>query len=461
MADVLKPQISVKIQKSGGNDGFSITGHLEERFTYGISADYQQPFAQQLQNLANGFWVTSLYAKTHPIIAPQLTANYWQGSNTQDMQITLVLEAQSDPLTEIRTPILNLLSLVAPSYNGLLLDAPIKNSVLSEEQVKKITEEVAKASVSVSSSLLSLASTALETKLSDLTNGITDKALGAIDAVKGAVSNIANAVSGGIGQIAQSATQAVSPVMSAVSSGASKVVGAAGGAVGSLTDSLSNFTSSATAGLNSMASGVSGGIAGLTDSASGLVGSIVGSSNSLTTKAAEANAAAALNSKAALPESPTAKMMANIKSPIVSIQIGEYMLFPCVVITNVTTNILNQIDAYSGWPLSAEVQISFRPMFTQAFGDVVAVFLDKRSPVSTEEDVSGSLDPTETLASSITSVVTKPLQSVGNAITSSVSNVANAASNKIVAMTSGAVFKGAEAVGKMLPWGDDTEQADE
>ena len=58
----------------------------------------------------------------------------------------------------------------------------------------------------------------------------------------------------------------------------------------------------------------------------------------------------------------------------VSIAIGMYLYFPSVVITGVECDLLNQIEYASGWPMSATVNISFRPMFLPTQDDLYDMF---------------------------------------------------------------------------------------
>lgn len=47
----------------------------------------------------------------------------------------------------------------------------------------------------------------------------------------------------------------------------------------------------------------------------------------------------------------------------ISMAIGRYLFFPSIVITSVSTNILHLIEQNSGFPMSANVTLEFKPMF--------------------------------------------------------------------------------------------------
>lgn len=58
----------------------------------------------------------------------------------------------------------------------------------------------------------------------------------------------------------------------------------------------------------------------------------------------------------------------------ISISIGRYLYFPSVVITNVNSTLLHCIDGTTGWPMSATIDISFRPLFMPVVNDYKNMF---------------------------------------------------------------------------------------
>ena len=460
MAEEIKQYIAVKIQKTRqGSSGFSITGHLEERFTYGMSAEYQQPYANTLQDLVNRTPLSFL-TKTTPIIAPWMTASYWQGSETQDMQITIVLEAKSDPLTEVRQPIIDLLSLVAPSTTTEmnLLMSPIPQWRMSDKEkkefIKEATETTVKLGVVATQTAKDMAAATAAAKdmpIEEMKNKFSDVAQMAADAA----SSITESITEGFSKVTDTIMN--NGIVSSIKKGydyATEQIGSlvdtateyANGAINSVTGAISGWL-----GTDGEASGSGGG------AASGALAGAASSKVITGNPEPQVNAAAATSPQAKPPT--TNDFLMSRLDTVVSIQIGEYMLFPCVVVTNVTTNILNQIDAYTGWPMSAEVTISFRPFFTQAYGDVVALFLDQKKPAQTAKDesitdktVESSMSPVDTLVSSVTSNITAPIKNAAKSITSAATDVANQATQKVSAMVGSVSDKVSKSIDNILPW---------
>ncbi len=58
----------------------------------------------------------------------------------------------------------------------------------------------------------------------------------------------------------------------------------------------------------------------------------------------------------------------------ISIQIGRYIFFDSVVISNVQTTYSNQIDDKTGLPIHAKVALSFTPLFLVVQSDLVNIF---------------------------------------------------------------------------------------
>ena len=459
MAEDIKQYIAVKIQKTRqGNSGFSITGHLEERFTYGMSAEYQQPYANTLQDLVNRTPLSFL-TKTTPIIAPWMTASYWQGSETQDMQITIVLEAKSDPLTEVRQPIIDLLSLVAPSTTTEmnLLMSPIPQWRMSDEEKKEFIKEATETTVK-----LGIVATQTAKDMAAATAAAKDMPLEEMkDKISEVVNSAVDTASGVVDSITEGFSKVTDTIMNnSIVSSIKKGYDYATEQIGSLVDTATEYANGA---VNSV-TGAIGGLLGTNGEASGLGGGaasdIAGAASSkvITGNPEPQVNAAAATSPQAKPPTTNDFLMSRLDT-VVSIQIGEYMLFPCVVVTNVTTNILNQIDAYTGWPMSAEVTISFRPFFTQAYGDVVALFLDQKKPAQTAKDenitdktVESSMSPVDTLVSSVTSNITAPIKNAAKSITSAATDVANQATQKVSAMVGSVSDKVSKSIDNILPW---------
>lgn len=90
----------------------SFVGWLNESFSYSASAEYQAPF--QIVMGAGGL-VNVMSLLGAKMMAPVMTAQLWAGSETPEFTMQVDLVANTDPLAEIKQPILNLLKMVTPS----------------------------------------------------------------------------------------------------------------------------------------------------------------------------------------------------------------------------------------------------------------------------------------------------------------------------------------------------------
>ena len=419
-------QITVFIQKSAGNQStassngvastesnsvFTVVAHLAETFDFGISAEYQQPYANIANDLVSSIPIAGKIVKTTPITSPFLSANYWQGSETQEMTLDIVIEADSDPLTEVRIPVLNLLSLVSPQYltgTGLMI-SPISQITLTAEQTEEMmnmaTQAVTTVGKGLASAATSIASTAKDMK--------ADAQAGIVGAISSVTSSLNNAINGVINQgqeflggLAESFGDTVSNAVA----GAANVIG-----IDLTTDSNKEISTQKAANTESQQKQESSQVA----------------------QSANANAT-----------SPTALMVSKLKN-VVSIKIGTYAYFPAVVVTGVNVTFMHSIDAYTGWPLSAAVQLTFKPMFTQTVGDVEQVFQSSINTTTSESFLDNAQDPVNgTLTSAFTAPITQTIKSAANSVTEAATGLANKATSQIKSMTNSAI----DSVSSMLPW---------
>lgn len=415
-------QITVFIQKSQGaqataattdkdmsstesNAVFTVVAHLDESFDFGISAEYQQPYANIANDLVGNIPIVGKLTKTTPITSPYLSANYWQGSETQEMTLNLILEADSDPLTEIRTPVLNLLSLVSPQYvegTGLML-SPLSQITLSKQQVqdmmKMATTVTAQVGGSVASGLsdtLTAIKDNVKTEAQAGITGVLDNALGGLVSLGSSAVNYAKNFTGSIASSIEGGFNAVSGAVSNVVSGAANAVGL-------------DITTKSDSQLSSQKA--------------------VSSSTQQSQQSSQVTPSA--NSGA---YSPTAAMVSKLKN-VVSIKIGTYAYFPAVIVTGVNVTFQHDIDAYTGWPLSAAVQLTFKPMFSQTVGDVEQVFQTSINTTTSEDYLTQSQNPVNgSLTSTITAPITQTIKSAANSVTQAATTMANKATSQIKSM---------------------------
>lgn len=95
---------------------------MPAEFMFDSTSTYQAPFAQGL--FGNGALASLARVGGLALTSQALTAQIWQGSNETQLGVELEFQAESDPLTEVRDPILALLKLATPSMapgSGMLL----------------------------------------------------------------------------------------------------------------------------------------------------------------------------------------------------------------------------------------------------------------------------------------------------------------------------------------------------
>ena len=105
----------------------------------------------------------------------------------------------------------------------------------------------------------------------------------------------------------------------------------------------------------------------------------------------------------------------------ISIRIGNYLYFDSVVITNVQQTFMSNIDAITGLPHHATVNITFKPLFMLTVEDLAQVFISNSAP---GQSASGALPTTNSLGSAVsagvgaaTSAVSSGLSAIGTTLT--------------------------------------------
>ena len=233
--------------------------------------------------------------------APIFTAKMWQSTSTPEITIPLFFEAESNPLLEIRKPIVDLLSLVIPSVNSIgILKSPA--SYLDFTKVlSKLSDEIKSGANSAASEAKGLMAALEATMRSDniLSQGIT--------AGKAAYAESQKSWDNALSEI--KSNNAASKLSSASSAQLCKKPTTESSSISS---TIQDFLSS--------------------------------------------------------------KTMMKYLNKVISIRIGTYLAFPCVVIQNVTPTFTSQIDYMTGWPMAARVDLTFSPMFTTVQADINDMF---------------------------------------------------------------------------------------
>lgn len=253
----------VLIQTSNMADGtspISVAAPLPESFMFDSTSNYEAPFAQGL--FSNNMLRLASAAMGFKTATQALTVQLWQGSSETDLGLELDFQTESDPLVDVRDPILNLLRLTTPiaDPNTGLLKSPGPHL---DDELLQIGQDI-----------------------KNDAEGIFQKAV----AAAGSVAKVA--------------------------------------------------------GLNNTSTSVNG--SGSTTQAK---------SQSVMT---------------------TQYWKQRIKNQI-SIQIGNYMFFDSVVITNVQQTYTSNIDKLTGWPHHARVAVRFRPLFMVTAQDLDTIFIQPRT----------------------------------------------------------------------------------
>lgn len=377
------PQTKVIIQRTynkdaegydGSKQNVVVVANLPEEVDLGFTAEYDQPFANLSNDLLAKLPIVGSISKTLKVTSPFLSASYWQGSSMNDITLSLVFEAETDPLTEVRQPIINLLSFVTPGYSEGIFIAPVAAPKLSEKQLNAMIEhagrvvgDAANKSQAFLGEVSSLKDKAQSTNWQDLAKAGASAVLDFMQISQGSQKELAKAFGALTGADAKNSEK--------------------------MQDSLKKFAESKP---------------------------LVSENESLV---------ASMNANVDGQHiAPTTDYLMKKLDSYISINIGSYMKFPAVIITNVTTTFSSQIDAFSGWPLSASVQVTFRPMFSQSFGDMYQVLSSEVSSVVTTAKLQQNTDPIDTsLMSSITSGVSGAFKNLAdqglNKVSGEISNV--------------------------------------
>lgn len=303
-----------------------VESFVPEEIQLGYQAEFDQPFQQigrlvasavgglagynsggnaatRLIGAAVGAGLPHLMASAlgSGMTAPVLTAKLWQSTSTAEITIPLYFEAESDPLLEVRKPIVDLLSLVIPTTNAL----GILQSPSSYVDFSKVATGV-KVGIKTASAA---AGQYAESKWGSLLSGMSDIA-----------SNVQNGtinVGGAVDKVKESATNTANSF--------------------SMTD-------------------VTEGLQSATDA-------VVNTVKSAASKGAEFSRAVT-----------SANALKPYLNKIISVRIGTYLEFPCVVIHSVVPTFTSQIDYMTGWPMAARVDVTFSSMFSSTQKDMQEIF---------------------------------------------------------------------------------------
>lgn len=105
------------------NSGINVVrAWMPTEFQYQANSDYEPPFQKAF---GNETFSNILSAFGQKLVTPVMTAQLWQGSSHPEFSIQLQFETDSDPLKEVREPILKLIKMATPYVNNMqLLESP-------------------------------------------------------------------------------------------------------------------------------------------------------------------------------------------------------------------------------------------------------------------------------------------------------------------------------------------------
>lgn len=294
------------------------TAWLPENFEYSMASEYDNPFQAIL---GDGLVQSTAQALGMKIMSPIMTAQLWAGSSNPDFSLTCYLEAETNTDQDVKEKFLSLLNLVTPSIDpstGMLVSPGPSIDVM--QAMTNLAGYLDSKGYGGGADIVRNAQQGLQKVQSSLLSGNSGKS-----------SNAPTARS------RRSVTTYDSNVVSKAGlSFADKASSAASSFTSSLKNSVSDFFSNNTT--NDSSKSVS------------------------TDKPATITGNSWLSPSSSVP----------IRNQI-SLSLGMYLYFPSIVITNVSSTVLHQFDAY-GRPMSMEINISFRPLILPTQEDYANMF---------------------------------------------------------------------------------------
>lgn len=104
----------VLIQQS--NTGISVEAPIPDSFAFDVGASYEQMLPQGL--LGNQVLNIAAAATGTRLAVQAFTAQLWAGNTESDLSVEVEFHTETDPIADVRTPIVNLLKLTMPSISS-------------------------------------------------------------------------------------------------------------------------------------------------------------------------------------------------------------------------------------------------------------------------------------------------------------------------------------------------------
>ena len=120
-----------------------VLGGMPEELRMENTSTWEAPFSQGLLGMLPGSISTALKMFGVRPATQMMTLQVWQGTEGSDLTFDLVFTTDSDPVKDVMTPVLDLLSMVVPSLdtNGFMITP---GPTLDPAEARRILDEVLK-----------------------------------------------------------------------------------------------------------------------------------------------------------------------------------------------------------------------------------------------------------------------------------------------------------------------------
>lgn len=122
--DYLVTIVQAPDPKTPGSLGATVVAPLPPELAYDTAAEYQAPFAQGM--LSGGAFMQAAAAAGIRLATQAMTAQLWQGSTENEINLDLEFQTENDPIADVRDPVLQLQKFAAASVDSAtgLLKSP-------------------------------------------------------------------------------------------------------------------------------------------------------------------------------------------------------------------------------------------------------------------------------------------------------------------------------------------------
>lgn len=189
----------VKVMQTQTANPITVVAPMPESFMYDASSTYDAPYAKGLTG--DGMVTNVLAAIGYRATMQALTANLWTGSQESQLSLKLEFQTETDPVQDVRIPILNLLKLATPGVAAStgILTAPGPSFDLSGQNVMSVFSGLGSGGIQSATAVLGGSGTTLGglvSKLGTMLNLGTSSTNGNNTSTAAATTNAASMTSG-------------------------------------------------------------------------------------------------------------------------------------------------------------------------------------------------------------------------------------------------------------------------